>query len=46
MKVKKTELTEDERAERAKLRSLLKSIPNGFAQEARDKFAEIEGKRL
>lgn len=42
----KEDLTEEERAERAKLRSLLKGIPKGLAQEARDKFDEIEGKRL
>lgn len=42
----KKEPTEMERAERARLRSILKDIPRGFAQEARDKFAEIEGKHL
>lgn len=42
----KEDLTEEERAERAKLRSRLKGIPKGLAQEARDKFDEIEGKRL
>lgn len=36
-------LNEEERAERARLRSLLKNIPKGFSKEARDKFEEIEG---
>ena len=40
------ELTENERAERAKLRSELKSIPRGLSQEAADKFSDIEGKLL
>lgn len=44
--VEKKDLTEDERAERANLRSRLKDIPRGFSQEAREKFEEIEGKRL
>lgn len=44
--VQKAEPTEAERAERAGLRSVLKDIPKGFSQEARDKFEEIEGKRL
>lgn len=38
-------LTEEERAERAKLRSQLKNIPGELAQEARDKFEEIESRR-
>lgn len=42
----KEDLTGEERAERAVLRSRLKSIPDGFAREARDKFEEIEGRRL
>lgn len=44
--VNKADPNDDERAERAKLRSLLKDIPSGFAHEVRDRFAEIEGKRL
>lgn len=40
------DLTERERAERAKLRSELRSIPQGLAQEAADKFHDIEGKPL
>lgn len=39
----KMELTEEERAERAKLRYDLKNIPRGISQEAREKFEEIEG---
>lgn len=39
----KTELTEEERAERAELRCDLKNIPRGLSQEAREKFEEIEG---
>ncbi|MDE7424634.1 MAG: AAA family ATPase, partial [Lachnospiraceae bacterium] len=42
----KKELTEEEHAERAKLRSELRNIPQGLSQEARDKFEEIEGKHL
>lgn len=42
----KINLTENERAERAKLRSELKNIPKGLSQEAVDKFYDIEGKRL
>ena len=42
----KTEPSEEERAERAKLRVQLKDIPRGLSQEAREKFEEIEGKRL
>jgi len=42
----KADLTEDEHAERAKLRSELKNIPKGMSQEARDKFDDIEGKHL
>ena len=38
----KQDLTDEERAERAMLRSKL----DGFAQEARDRFEEIEGRRL
>lgn len=44
--VEKSELTEEERAQRARLRSELKNIPRGLSQEARDKFEEIEEKRL
>ncbi len=44
--VGRTELDEEERIERAKLRVQLKGIPRGLSQEARDKFEEIEGKRL
>ncbi|MEY8517406.1 AAA family ATPase [Lachnospiraceae bacterium 29-84] len=44
--VEKTELTEDERAERAEIRCWLKKIPAGFSQEAWDKFADIERERL
>jgi hypothetical protein len=40
----KTEPSEEERAERAKLRVQLKDIPRGLSQEAREKFEEIEGK--
>lgn len=39
-------LTEEERAERAELRSELKNIPWGLSREAREKFEEIEGNRL
>lgn len=39
----KEDLNGEERAERAMLRSKLKNIPYGFAQEARDRFEEIEG---
>lgn len=42
----KSELTEDERAERAGLRSELNNIPRGISQEARDKFDAIEGKYI
>ncbi len=42
----KTDPTEDERIERAKLRVRLKGIPRGLSQEARDKFEEIERMRL
>lgn len=44
--VEKEILTEEEHAERAKLRIELKHIPQGLSQEARDKFEEIEGQRL
>lgn len=44
--VEKETLTEEEYAERAKLRIELKHIPRGLSQEARDKFEEIEGQRL
>lgn len=44
--VEKADPTEQERAERAKLRSELKNIPRGMAPEARERFDEIEGKRL
>ena len=40
--VEKVGLTEVERAERAKLRNQMRNIPSGLAQEARDKFEEIE----
>ena len=40
------DLTEVERAERAKLRSALKNIPQGLSREAADKFLAIEGKSL
>lgn len=40
------EPTEEERAERAMLRSVLKNIPKKLSQEAWDKFEEIEGNRL
>lgn len=40
----KNELTEEEHAERAELRSELKKIPRGLSQEAADKFFDIEGK--
>lgn len=39
----KENLTEDERAEKAKLRCRLKAIPREFLPEVRDKFEEIEG---
>lgn len=42
----KEELTEEERAERAKLRVELKNIPRGLSQEAWERFEEIEGKRV
>ncbi len=42
----KMDLTEEERAERAKLRSALKNIPQGLSREAADKFLAIEGKSL
>lgn len=38
--------TEDERAQRARLRMELKNIPKGLSIEARDQFEEIEGMRL
>lgn len=44
--VEKEELSMEERAERAMLRSRLKDIPRGLAQEAWDKFEEIEGRHL
>lgn len=44
--VEEKKLTEDERAERARLRSELKNIPRGLSSEARDQFEEIEGQRL
>lgn len=44
--VEKADPTEQERAERAKLRSELKNIPRGMAPEARERFDEIEGERL
>lgn len=42
----KESLTEEERAERAKLRYALKNIPRGLSQEAVDLFNDIEGKHL
>ena len=42
----KEELTDDERAERAKLRIELKNIPRGLSGEARERFEEIEGNGL
>lgn len=44
--VEKADPTEQERAERARLRSELKNIPRGMAPEARERFDEIEGERL
>lgn len=44
--VYKKEITEEERAERAKLRVELKNIPQGLATEARNTFEEIERQRL
>lgn len=44
--VRKKEITEEERAERAKLRVELKNIPQGLATEARNTFEEIERQRL
>lgn len=44
--VEKKVLSEEERAERAKLRCQLKEIPRSLSQEAREKFDDIEGKRL
>lgn len=46
MLVEKVEPTEEDRAERARLRCQLKNIPRGLAQEAWEKFDEIEGRRL
>lgn len=42
----KINLTEDERAQRARLRMELKNIPKGLSIEARNQFEEIEGMRL
>lgn len=42
----KSSLTEEERAERAQLRSILKNIPKGLSNEALDKFYELEGTYL
>ena len=42
----KISLTEEERAERARLRSELKNIPSGLSKEAASIFKEIEGKHL
>ena len=42
----KISLTEEERAERARLRSKLKNIPSGLSKEAASIFKEIEGKHL
>ena len=44
--VHKKDITEEERAERAKLRVELKNIPQGLATEARNTFEEIERHRL
>lgn len=42
----KGDLTEEEHAERARLRIELKSIPTGLSQEAAEKFYDIEGKHV
>ena len=42
----KISLTEEERAERARLRSKLKNIPSGLSKDAASIFKEIEGKLL
>lgn len=44
--VKKDNANEEERAERAELRSALKKIPQGLSLEAREKFEEIERNRV
>lgn len=44
--VHKVEITEEERAERARLRMELKNIPQGLATEAKNTFEEIERHRL
>ncbi|MDO5409100.1 MAG: AAA family ATPase [Lachnospiraceae bacterium] len=43
--IKKMKPTDEERAERAKIRSELKDIPRGLSREAREKFEEIERRR-
>lgn len=43
---KKEKLTEDERAERARLRLELKNIPRGLSPEAYERFEAIEGRGL
>ncbi|MCD7746003.1 MAG: AAA family ATPase [Lachnospiraceae bacterium] len=43
--VDKSALSNEERAERAKLRCELKDIPGDLAPEAKEQFEEIEGKR-
>ena len=43
--MRKGELTEEERARRAELRSELKNIPQNLAYEAREKFEDIEENR-
>lgn len=42
----KLDLTEEERAERAKLRSEFRNIPKGLSSEIADMFYDIEGKQL
>ena len=43
---KKPDLTEEERAERAKLRCEFRNIPKGLSTEIADMFYDIEGKQL
>lgn len=42
----KTDLTETERAERAKIRSELQNFPKGLSPEIANIFYEIEGRKL
>lgn len=44
--VNKNDVNEEEKAERAELRIELRKIPQGLSLEAREKFEEIERKRL